>query len=77
MERSLPVFHIPGPGRVMLPLDQGCLVADVTPDSVRKTVSLTDVEARSPGLFLDCLEEFVLVDFAVKLPEHFFARVVT
>ena len=61
----------------MLPLDQGRLVTHVIPDRVRETVSLTRIDARHSGLLLDCLEEFVLVDLAIKLPEHLLALVVT
>lgn len=60
----------------MLPLDQGRLVADVMPDSVCEIVGLAGNCARHPRLFLDLSEEIVLVDFAVELPQHFFARVV-
>ena len=60
----------------MLPLDQGRLLTDVTPDSVCKTASLAWVEPGHPGLFLDCLEEFMLVDVAVKLPKDVMALVV-
>ena len=60
----------------MLPLNQGRFVTGVVPDSVCKTVKLSRIEARHPGLFLDCHEEFVLVDFTVKLPERLLAFVV-
>lgn len=61
----------------MLPLDQGCFVTNVVPDSVRETVSLTGIGDGHPGLFLDCREKLVLVDLAVKLSEHVLALVVT
>lgn len=64
------------PIRVVLPLDQDGLVADVVPDCVRKAMSLARVGASRSGLCLDRFEEFVLVNSAVKLPKHFLALVV-
>lgn len=62
----------------MVPLDQGRFFLDVTQDSVRKAVRfITWTGAWLPGLFLNCLEEFVLVDLAVQLPEHLLALIVT
>ena len=77
LERDSLVFDVVGPGQVVLPLDQGRFVPDVVPYSVREAVSLTRIGARQHGLRLDCFEEFVLVDFAIKLSEHLFALVVT
>ena len=74
--RNLLIFHILSPGRVMLPLNQSRLFTDVTPNSVRKTMSLVWIDTRHSGLLLDCLEEFVLVDLAVKLSEHILALIV-
>ena len=60
----------------MLPLDQSRFFADVNPDSVGKTMSLIWIGLWHSRLLLDCLEEFVLVDFAVKLSEHIMTLVV-
>ena len=75
-EDNLLVFHVLGPSQVMLPLDQGRLLTNIVPDSVCKTASLAWGDPGHPGLFLDCLEEFMLVDVAVKLPKDFLALVV-
>ena len=72
-ERNVLVFHVVSPGHVMLPLDQGRLITDVVPDGIRKTASLPHLNS---GLFLDCLKELVLVDFAIKLPKDLLALVV-
>ena len=60
----------------MLPLDQGRLLTDISPDCVCETASLARGEPGRPGLFLDCLEEFMLVDVAVELPKDFLALIV-
>ena len=75
-EDNLLVFHVLGPSQVMLPLDQGRLLTDIIPDSICQTSSVACVEPGHPGLFLDCLEEFVLVDVAVKLPKDILALIV-
>ena len=75
-EDNLLVFHVLGPSQVMLPLDQGRLLTDIVPDSVCKAASLARGEPGRPGLFLDCLEEFMLVDVAVELPKDFLALIV-
>ncbi len=58
----------------MLPLDQRRLLTDVVPDGIRETAGLPHFD---PGLVLNRLEELVLVDFAIKLPEDLLALVVT
>ena len=75
-KRDLLVSDVFSPGQVMLPLDQGRFITDVVPHSVRKTAGLSRIEARWPGLFLYCLEKFMLVDCAVQLPEDVVAFVV-
>ena len=75
-EDSLLVFDVSSPGHVMLPLYQGRFVTDIVPDSVCKTASFAWSSFGHPRLCLDHLEEFVLVDFAVKLPENVLALVV-
>ena len=75
-EDNLLVFHVLGPSQVMLPLDQGGLLTDIIPDSVCKTAGLAWGEPGHPRLFLDCLEEFMLVDVAVKLPKDVLALIV-
>ena len=60
----------------MLPLDQGRLLTDITPDSVCKTASLAWGAPGHPGLFLDCLEEFMLINVAVQLPKDVSALIV-
>ena len=61
----------------MLPLDQGRFVTYVIPDGVCETACLTWVETGHPRLFLDCLKELMLVDFAVQLPKDVLALVVS
>ena len=73
---NLLVFDVLGPSQVMLPLDQGRLLADISPDGVCKTASLAWGAPWHPGLLLDCLEEFMLVDVAVQLPKDVLALVV-
>ena len=73
---NLLIFHISGPGHVMLPLDQSRFFADIDPDSIHKTIILIWIGTRHSGLLLDRLEKFVLVDFAVKLSENILALVV-
>ena len=70
------VFHVLGPSQVMLPLDQGCLLADIIPDSVCKAASLAWGAPGHPGLFLDCLKEFMLVNVAVQFPKDLLALIV-
>lgn len=76
-ERDLLISDVLSPGQVMPPLDQGRLVTDVVPHRVPKTAGLTRIEARRPGLCLDGLEELMLVDCAVQLPEDVVAFVVS
>ena len=74
---DLLVSHVLSPGHIMLPLDQSRFVANVVPDGICKTSRMTRIESGRPGLFLDRLEKFMLIDCAIKLSENVLALIVS
>ena len=61
----------------MLPLDQGRLITDIAPNRISQTAAPSQIQTRRTGLLLDRLEEFMLVDGAVQLPEYLLTLIIS